>query len=628
MILLTSTAVAMIFWRMLQIQTTSTHAMPIGVSNLCKFHAQSRSGGQLVPSTIATQLNFKQSCNWAWKKCSNATFSRSMSSFWFAHSENNDDNDSACHAFHIKVEHGMDEATKHCIHIAIKMSPCIVSCADIPFAWVPMVAKDSSSQDVNHSHHTLAHHKSLQSLSECSCITSIKDLNVTSMCLSNKTLCKLISDSHLPSDNTKKAFILAETACNGEALLCHVKKQAEEVKLIIKCLLLFLQCKHSDAGEEAGDCFWDEEKNCPSSHITAKLKENLADAKISSADWVITGMEMLKDNEDKDNNKEEACSMRKPAWENASGWCLQSSRNNRCQPICCWSKPSPLTTHMVIMDGGNGEALASLPLVKTVLHDNWFTCHKFCIQALCSFQQLFHFLMMQKMIICILFQCCKTLGKQFCVPFEWHALFILVMWVCDPCLHWLCALTQLTFTITMIHPCHKGLMSVLCQVAGFNPHPPRSVNKESLQPAKNCAIVLIETWTCEWRLTHAFLCIIMKKQQGHEDHRPHDKQAHLRCREFVPTCQEKHPHECQNHQGQTWLNLSLQHLPIHIPCQCTCVPLPCSQLVHPNQLWWQPVHAWSHHAPTKQGLGSSWSELFQGWHDHQQQCNLPSTSPF
>ena len=58
--------------------------MPIGVSNLCKFHAQSRSGGQLVPSTIATQLNFKQSCSWAWKKCSNATFSRSMSSFLFA----------------------------------------------------------------------------------------------------------------------------------------------------------------------------------------------------------------------------------------------------------------------------------------------------------------------------------------------------------------------------------------------------------------------------------------------------------------------------------------------------------------------------------------------------------------
>ena len=232
--------------------------------------------------------------------------------------KNNDDNDSACHAFHIKVECGMDKATKHCIHIAIKMLPCIVSHADIPFAWVPMVAKDSSSQDVNHSHHTLAHHKSLQSLSECSCITSIKDLNVTSMCLSNKTLCKLISDSCLPSDNTKKAFILAEMACNGEALLCHMKKQAEEVKLIVECLLLFLQCKHPNAGEEAGDCFWDEEKNCPSSHIMAKLKENLADAKISSADWVITGVEMLKDNENKDNNKEEACSMRKPAWENAS----------------------------------------------------------------------------------------------------------------------------------------------------------------------------------------------------------------------------------------------------------------------------------------------------------------------
>ena len=38
----------------------------------------------------------------------------------------------------------------------------------------------------------------------------------------------------------------------------------------------------------------------------AKLKENLADAEVFSADWVIAGMEMLKDNEDKDNNKEEA----------------------------------------------------------------------------------------------------------------------------------------------------------------------------------------------------------------------------------------------------------------------------------------------------------------------------------
>ena len=109
-----------------------------------------------------------------------------------------------------------------------------------------------------------------------------------------------------------------------------VKKWAEEVKLIVKHLLLFLQCKHPNAGDavekgfafdavkEAGDCFWDEEKNCPSSHITAELKENLADAKASSADWVIAGMEMLRDNENKDNNKEEAHPMRKPAWENAS----------------------------------------------------------------------------------------------------------------------------------------------------------------------------------------------------------------------------------------------------------------------------------------------------------------------
>ena len=160
----------------------------------------------------------------------------------------------------------------------------------------------------------------------------------------------------------------------------------------------------------------------------------------------------------------------------------------------------------------------------------------------------------------------------------------------------------------------------------FNPCPPGSVDKESLEPAKKCAIVFIKTWTCEQQLMHAFLCIIGKSNRNV---RTADHTMNRLTLDATSLCQHVEKSTLMDVKilDQIWLNLSLQHPQIHIPCWCTCIPLPCSQLVHPNQQRWEPVHAWSHHKPTKQGLGSSWSELFWGQHDHQLQCNLPSASP-
>ena len=140
--------------------------------------------------------------------------------------------------------------------------------------------------------------------------------------------CKLILDLHLPSDDKTKAFILAETGFNGDAILFCAKKWADEAKLLIKHLLLFLQCKCPDAGdavekgftldaiEEAEDFHWDDDNKHLASKVMQELEANLASAEKSSANWVITGMEML--NEDISDNKEATCPMKKPAWEIAS----------------------------------------------------------------------------------------------------------------------------------------------------------------------------------------------------------------------------------------------------------------------------------------------------------------------
>ena len=158
---------------------------------------------------------------------------------------------------------------------ALKMIPALVNHMNIMLTWVLVVDKDLVTKDVTLAHNALAHHKSILASIDHSFVPVIADLDIMSDHLGNKSLHQIILDLHLPSDKSCKAFLMAEMACNSEAILHCTKKWEEEACMIIEHLLLFLRHKHPNAGdavekgfqweaiEEAEDFDWDDKTDLP-----------------------------------------------------------------------------------------------------------------------------------------------------------------------------------------------------------------------------------------------------------------------------------------------------------------------------------------------------------------------------
>ena len=243
---------------------------------------------------------------------------------------NKKQNDMTTRTFHVEVPKGTKQTASSYIHSILKRSPALSARTNVKFTWVPVIDKDASTADIAYSSAALAHHKSLLSSCEFSYVPGIEDLNVTSNRLGGKSLRDIILSLTLPSDDTRKVFVLAETGYNGEALLYYAKKWASEARGVIKFLLFYLRRTYPNAGaavekgfsleaiEAAEDFVWDEIKKCPTSKEAQELEQQLALSKTVAADLIIENMHILLKDDDDEETARPKKKQRDPAWENTS----------------------------------------------------------------------------------------------------------------------------------------------------------------------------------------------------------------------------------------------------------------------------------------------------------------------
>ena len=217
-------------------------------------------------------------------------------------------NDSTNRAFHVEVPRGMKKTASRWVHFTLKHAKAFQTRSNLPLTWVPAVDKDSSPQEVTYSKKALAHHKSIFASAEFSYVSAIQDLDIRSDRLDKKSLREILMEIPLLSDPTTKAFILAEKAYNGDAILYYAKKWAEEARTIIKYLILLISRMYPKAGsaieqgftyeaiEEATDYYWDEDNNRPASKTTQELEETLESAKKKTAGWIFDNIELVNNN--------------------------------------------------------------------------------------------------------------------------------------------------------------------------------------------------------------------------------------------------------------------------------------------------------------------------------------------
>ena len=249
--------------------------------------------------------------------------------------DNKKQNDMSSRTFHVEVPKGMKRTASRFIHKILKESPSVKKYSNLDFTWVPTIDKESSPSDISYSRAALAHHKCLLSSCEFSYVPGIEDLNVTSARLGGQSLREIILGLTLPSDDTRKIFMIVTTGYNGEALFYFAKKWASEARMVIKYLLLFLRRKYNKAGNavekgftveaiaEAEDHIWDNEKDCPTSKEAQELEQDLGHSKEKNADWIIEGMHLLSNNNHDDDDEDDDTSRpskkaKGPAWENSS----------------------------------------------------------------------------------------------------------------------------------------------------------------------------------------------------------------------------------------------------------------------------------------------------------------------
>ena len=122
---------------------------------------------------------------------------------------NKKQNDMTTRTFHVEVPKGTKQTASSYIHSILKRSPALSARTNVKFTWVPVIDKDASTADIAYSSAALAHHKSLLSSCEFSYVPGIEDLNVTSNRLGGKSLRDIILSLTLPSDDTRKVFVLA-----------------------------------------------------------------------------------------------------------------------------------------------------------------------------------------------------------------------------------------------------------------------------------------------------------------------------------------------------------------------------------------------------------------------------------